>query len=311
MTQIEKKLTVIINTKNAASTLAATLKSVEFADKVLVMDMDSSDETAQIARAYGAKVVFHPEVGIVEPARNKALAMVKSGWVLVLDSDETLSSDLAKKIKSMVGGDAIATGYYIPRKNFIFGDWLNTAGWWPDYQLRFFQAGTVTWPNEIHGKPECSGSVDYLAANEILAINHQNYPTVSSYLSKLDRYTDHELTARKPVSTHDEQSIVQAWSGELMSRLFAQAGLKAGVRGVGMGLLQANYELVVALKQWQKLEKARSATQNITEVQDGSLGWHALAGHRSDLAYWLADWQVSRQRGLAKFYWQVRRKLKL
>lgn len=311
MSEVIKTLTVLINTKNAAKTLAATLKSVKFADKIIVMDMDSSDETVQIARAYGAKVVFHPDVGIVEPARNKGLALIKKGWVLILDSDETLSDELAKKIKALVAGDATATGYYLPRKNYIFGGWLSTAGWWPDYQLRFFQAGTVSWPKTIHGRPECKGAVDYLAANEILAINHQNYPTVSSYLSKLNRYTDHELAAREVPGTHDEQTLIRQWSGQLLTRLFAQGGLGAEVRGVGMSFLQANYELVVGLKQWERLQKGKDQTENVVKVEDGSRALRALDDHRADLAYWLADWRVHRSGGIVKLYWQIRRKLKV
>ncbi len=71
-------LSVVINTKNAASTLKRALTSVRFADEVVVMDMASDDATQTLARAAGARVLTYPDVGYVEPARNAAVAAARA-----------------------------------------------------------------------------------------------------------------------------------------------------------------------------------------------------------------------------------------
>lgn len=296
------KISVVINTKNAADTLERALKSVRWADEVVVMDMHSSDTTEKIAKKYKAAFFTHPDVGYVEPARNAAIQKATHPWVLILDADEEIPATLAEKITSLVNGDATADAYFLPRKNVVFEEWYQHAGWWPDYQLRLFKAGHVVWADKIHAQPTIHGVKDYLAATEENAIIHYNYQTVEQFVERLNRYTNHEVAAR-PFATETITSaqLVQAFNNELLARLFKHRGIDGGLHGVGLSYLQAMYEAVVLLKQWQNAGFAPQTGQ-----QEATIA--TLRKVQQDLNYWIADWYVERTTGLQQWWWRIRRK---
>ena len=299
-------LSVVINTKNAAETFKRALHSVDWADEIIVMDMASSDDTREIAKKSGAKIFTHPDVGYVEPARNAAIAKAGSEWIFVLDADEEIPPTLQEKIVYLIEGDATADAYYIPRKNFVFNSWLYHAGWWPDYQLRLFKKGTVTWSNKIHSQPEIKGKADYLTATDDLAIIHYNYQTVDQYLERLVRYTTYEVTHRQKIGLKSSK-IVQVFSHELMTRLFKEQGLAGGMIGVGVFFLQAMYEVVVVLKQWE----AQGFVPTKADKTDENDVIDAFRQLQKDLNYWLADAQVRRSTGLPKIFWLMRKHFKM
>jgi len=311
-------ITAIIHTKNSAETLSRALQSVAWTDETLVVDMGSTDDTLKIAKSFGTTILPVKDFGYVEPARNLALKQVKTDWILILDSDEEIPSSLATKLKALAGGDATAEAYNLPRKNIVFGDWLAVAGWWPDYQLRFFRRGTVNWPATIHSTPKVDGSVDFLSPQEEFAITHYNYPTVSSYLERLDRYTTHEVSSRDSTSREAQsanskhsfstESLLKAWSNELFHRFFQQGGQNGHLRGAGIAMLQSMYELVVVLKQWEAAGFPEAKSSSATTSQVSERFWRDF---QKDLNYWLADWHVERSAGLAKVVWQLRRKFKV
>lgn len=309
MSAFEQTITVIIHTKNSEETLARTLTSVNWASEVLVVDMKSTDETVKIARSHKARVESVPDYGYVEPARNKAIEMAKSGWICIVDSDEVIPTELAEKLQHLAQGDATADAYWIARKNIVFGGWLYSAGWWPDYQLRFFKKGSVHWSDKIHSVPQVDGTVDYLAATKQLAIEHFNYPNVASFLDRLNRYTTHEIKDRKSVAVTPD-TLIQAWSGELFARLFVHKGIEGGTRGVGISWLQAMYELVVQLKMWELTQDSSIKSQD-TDQDQLATSLKALQQVSSDLRYWIADYQVRQHTGLKQLYWRVRRSLKV
>lgn len=296
------KISVVINTKNAAETLERALKSVSWADQIVVMDMHSSDATEKIAKKFKADFYTHADVGYVEPARNAAIKKAIHPWVLILDADEEIPATLAERITSLVNGDATADAYFLPRKNIVFGEWYQHAGWWPDYQLRFFKAGHVVWADKIHAQPTIHGIKDYLAPTEEHAILHYNYQTIEQFVERLNRYTNHEVTARPfAKETLDSADLVRAFSNELFARLFKHRGIDGGLHGTSLSYLQAMYESVVVLKQWQNA--GFTSQQN-----DQELTIAALRKMQKDLNYWIADWHVERTSGLEQWWWRIRRK---
>jgi glycosyltransferase involved in cell wall biosynthesis len=145
-------LSVVINTKNSSATLEKALGSVRsFADEIVVMDMQSTDNTLEIAKKYDCQVYSHKDVGYVEPARNAAIAKAKGEWIFILDADE----EAPDKLKDLVSELSTTTtdSYFVPRSNIIFGRAVNT-GWWPDYILRLFRKDHVTWSDELHAVPQ-------------------------------------------------------------------------------------------------------------------------------------------------------------
>lgn len=303
------KLSVVINTKNAAKTLERTLESVKsFADEIVLVDMESTDDTLKIAKKFSAQIFEHKDVGYVEPARNFAISKAKGSWILILDADEELGSELKRVINRIITGEvsenAQADCYYLARKNLIFGKWIQHSGWWPDYQLRLFKSGYVEWLDDIHSIPVTQGVVKQFPARESLAILHHNYESVHDFLQRLNRYTDIQAENLKNAKTKPKkQEILAAFTQEFLSRFFAQDGIKDGSYGLSLSLLQAMSEAVVGMK--LEFDQDSQVDYSVLSTLE------SMRSFQKDLNYWIADYHVAHGGGLKKLYWQFRRKFKL
>lgn len=297
-------ISAIVHTKNAATTLPRALESLQFATEIIVIDMESTDETCKIARAQGAKVLSHQNVDYVEPARNFGIQQAQEKWVLILDADEEIPNSLREKIITLAQVENQVDGYYLPRKNIIFDAWISHTAWWPDYQLRFFKKGTVSWPDEIHAHPQVTGKFEYLEASPDNAILHHNYQSVEQFLSRLNRYTSVTVKSQKSTQTPQltETELLRSFYNEFLSRLFAHQGIEDGTHGVGLSLLQGMYQAVINLKFWQQNHFKSSSAQPQETIEE-------LRRFQRHINYWIATYQIEKKSGLAKKYWQLRRKL--
>lgn len=295
-------LSIIINTKNAALTLANTLRSVSnLKAEIIVVDMKSLDKTVEIAEKYGATVFQHKDEGFVEPSRNFAINKATHDWILILDADEELSKPLSTLIESIVTTTDGAAAYYLPRKNEIFGTWIAHTGWWPDYQLRLFKKGVVTWSDAIHSQPDVTVKPTYLEANAETAIIHHNYESVDHFLEKLQTYTT--ITAEQSENKKATSlTVLKAFRQEFLKRLFLDEGLKDKHHGVILSLLQAMYQGVVQTKVWEKNKGPQTSFDESAIINE-------LEDLTRELRYWTANWRVLRSTGVKKIYWQCRRKL--
>lgn len=300
-------ISVVINTKNSAETLLRAISSVAFAAEIIVVDMHSSDDTVAVAHKAGAKVYPHRDVGYVEPARQFAIERASQDWILVLDADEVIPPLLADKLQAISGNSAATlqpVAYALARKNLVFGSWVKGAGWWPDYQIRFFKKNTVSWPETIHAVPVVHGECEELAASEAMAITHWNYDTVSSFIQRMDRYTSIQAVSDAQLNTPlSTRMVLSVYTSELLRRLFAGNGWRGGAVTVAVALLQTTSELIRELKRWELGEKQTR--------QPSTLDLTAFDKLRAELAYWVADTHHTNSRGIARLWWRLRRKLRV
>src|SRR3989344_4736210 len=127
---MQNKISVVINTLNEEKNIERVIRSVKWASEVLVCDMYSDDKTVAIAKKLGARVVYHKKTGYVEPGRNFAISKTSCDWVLVLDADEEILEPLARRLEEMVKKPIVSEAVDIPRKNIIFGKWMQASMWW-------------------------------------------------------------------------------------------------------------------------------------------------------------------------------------
>lgn len=247
------KTSVVINTYNEEKNIERCLCSAKgFADEIIVVDMHSSDRTVDIAQKFGAKIFQHEYTRFVEPARNFALRQAQGKWILLLDADEELTENLAVKLHE-IANENKADSVEIPRKNIIFGKWIEHSRWWPDYLVRFFRSGKVTFSDKIHVPPVVKGEKLTLDAKEENAIIHYNFQTISQFIERLNRYTDiqSEELERQDYKFKVEDLITKS-SGEFFSRFFSGEGYKDKLHGLVLAGLQAFSEFIVYLKVWEK-----------------------------------------------------------
>lgn len=259
-------LSIVITAWNEEKNIARAISSVKgLADEIIVIDTQSTDKTAAVAKKLGAKVFSHQNTGIVEPVRNFSISKAKGDWVLLLDADEEIPQSLVVRIKQALA-ESGADYFRIPRKNIIFGRWIRSTHWWPDYVYRLFKKGSISWDDAIHSIPFTRGQGRDFPPDEGLAIIHHNYSSVSQYLDRLNRYTDHQAKLLKGRGYSFAWSdIITHPAAEFLRQYFANAGYREGLHGLALSSLQAFSELVLYLKLWQDRDFV-SADVSVSDV---------------------------------------------
>lgn len=278
---MQSKISVVINTLNEGELLTRAIKSVDWADEVLVCDMHSTDKSAEIAKKMGAKIVFHEKLDYVEPARNFAISKASGDWILIMDPDEEIPDSLARKLQEITKENSGVDFVEISRKNIIFGKWMKASMWWPDYNIRFFKKGSVSWGDMIHQPPKTTGSGIKLEANEQSAISHYHYDSASQFIERMNRYTTIQANELIKKGEHLKwQDLIKKPLSEFLSRFFAHRGFDDGLHGLALSLLQALSFVVVYLKIWE--------ADKFTEQE---IGWDELKKTNKkvggEISYWL------------------------
>jgi glycosyltransferase involved in cell wall biosynthesis len=182
-------LSVAIVTFNEEENLARTLSSVAFADQILVVDSGSTDRTVEIARTFNTTVLERPWPGFAAQ-KNFALSQCTGDWILSLDADEELSPELQQEIRQTLSRRPPSfDAFYLKRRNLFLGRWIKHGGFYPDPKLRLFRRNLALLPQfedrpvhetiRFHGP---TATLDY----DLL---HHAYPTLSSYIEHMDRYS--------------------------------------------------------------------------------------------------------------------------
>ena len=180
-----KTLSVVLITLDEAVNLPRTLASVSWAQEIVVVDSGSKDATVEIARKAGARVFEEPWVGFAAQ-KNSAIAHATGEWVLSLDADEEVSTELAQEIQGLLAGEPAFGAYRIPRLNHFLGKPLRHGGYWPDPKLRLFRKGAARFAQRpVHETMEAAGPVGELKSPLI----HHCYPTLEDYFEHMNRYS--------------------------------------------------------------------------------------------------------------------------
>ena len=242
-------VSVVISAYNEEERIKECLTSVGWADEIIVVDNESTDKTAAIAKKSGAAVYRRKNLPMLNINKNFGFTKATGDWILNLDADEQVSDELQKEILKQVQDDNMS-GFEIPRKNIIYGKWIRHTGWWPDYQMRLFRRGKGRFPEQhVHEKIAVEGSVGQLQ-NPII---HENYKTVSQFIEKMNKYTDNEAE-QLILKGYDyaPRDIIRFPKDEFLRRFFAQEGFRDEYHGLSLSLLMSCYHLVILLKLWEK-----------------------------------------------------------
>jgi len=229
-------LSVAIITKDEAENLPACLESVRFADQVVVVDSDSTDDTVKIASNFGCDVFIEKWRGF---GRQKQFAIdkCKHRWVLVLDADERIPPETAMAIGDIVSkGSENVAGYSFPRNNWFQGRWIKHL-WGGDRIVRLFQKdlGRMT-SATVHESVEVSGHVEALD----VPIEHFTESNLSRILIKIDHYST--LGAQE---AFDEGRKATVWSAifraewAFFQNYFLKLGILDGPQGLTLSITDA------------------------------------------------------------------------
>ena len=134
-------MTVI--TKNEAANIERALTSVAWADEVIVVDAESTDDTTRLAKRFTDRVFVRAWTGFVDQ-KNYAASLATNDWVLSMDADECVTPELAHSLQHTLSSPE-AAAYRMPRVTQHLGRWIRTTDWYPDYQLRLYDRHRAAW----------------------------------------------------------------------------------------------------------------------------------------------------------------------
>ena len=244
------KVSVVVITHNEEENLHRCLKSLDWADEIILVDAESEDRTVQIAKEYTDKVYIHPWGGFVEQ-RNWALKQATHQWVLFLDADEVVSPQLRGELEALKDkGMRGYSGFEIPRRSFYLGDWVGHCGWYPNYQLRLFDRKRGKWVGRVvHERVEVEGKVGRLKGE----IFHYPYPNLSIHLQKINSYTSlkAEELYQRGKSFHLLDLFLRPL-GKFIKMYFIRLGFLEGIRGFIISCFGAYYIFLGYAKLFEK-----------------------------------------------------------
>ncbi len=242
------KLSVIIITYNEQDNIESCLRSVQWADEIVVMDSYSQDETMAICRRFTDKCHQAQWLGF-GAMKNAALDRATGDWVLSVDADERVSPQLAQEIIEAIKdcGDVVA--YRVPRRALFLGRWIRHCGWYPGHVLRLFRRDAGRFQEKkVHEAVQVQGATGLLKNH----LWHYTDWNLAHYFRKFDRYTT--LAAQDLFEMGRRTRL-----GDLIFRppvLFVKmyllkAGFLDGIPGLILSGLSAAYVFTKYAKLWE------------------------------------------------------------
>jgi len=285
---------VVISAYNEEKKIEDCLKSASFADEIILVDNSSTDKTSEIAKNYTSKIFTRANNPMLNVNKNFGFSKAKSDWILSLDADERISTELQEEIKKALK-NSDANGYWIPRKNIIFGKWMEHAGWYPDHQLRLIRRGKGKFPEKhVHEMIKIDGKTDYLNNNLI----HYNYENIVQFLRKMEIYVENE--SKNLIENGYElkkEDAIRFPLKEFISRFFAREGYKDGLHGFVLSLLMAFYHLAVFVSVWEN--------KKFREFENESLSLFEIESKKAsaEIKYWIKNEKIKSTKNPLKKVW--------
>lgn len=296
-------IAAVVLTHNEEAELEKCLKSLSWVTAIVAVDSGSTDKTIALTKKYQAKV-YARKFDNFSAQRNFALSKVATyNWVLMIDADETCSQDLAKELQ-FFAKDIYLDGVQIPRKNYIFGKWIEHSDWYPDHRLVFFRPKMVTYEGDVHER------VKFVKGNGTTAtavhhLVHHNYDTVREFIIK--NLLDYPLQYAKVLDQEGQKftalNLLSKPLSEFMRRFFLTEGYKDGLPGLVLAGLMAAQTLVAYAYLWELQGKRQDLTTEETREV-----FKVLRGKGDELSFWLTTLAVEGSRGARRILHRVRRK---
>ncbi|MBU3599565.1 glycosyltransferase family 2 protein [Polynucleobacter sp. 30F-ANTBAC] len=242
-------LSVILITKNEEANLKDCLESVSFANEIIIVDSQSTDQTISIAQSFGAKVEITPDWPGFGPQKNRALDLATQDWVLSIDADERVTPELKKEILEILTATSSQDCYAIPRSSWYCGRFMKYSGWYPDYVDRLFKRGTAKFSDHlVHERLLPNGAVGHLK-NHFLHYSYRNFEQV---LKKVDTYsTAAALQAFKKGQTGSLTQALLHGFWAFFRTYIVRKGFLDGQYGLALAISNGATSYYKYIKLWQ------------------------------------------------------------
>jgi glycosyltransferase involved in cell wall biosynthesis len=243
-----QKLTVIIPTGNEERNIEEALKSVTFADEIMIVDSFSKDTTVEIARNYTQFILQHEYINSAAQ-KNWAIPQANNEWILLLDADERVTPALQSEIQQILNQDSQQhVGYWIYRDNYFMARKLNHGGWNSDKVIRLFRKSKCRYEDKhVHAEILAEGTIGVLQGRLI----HNTYCGFDRYVEKVNRYSwwqanDYDKKIKKITLYH----LLVKPSYRFFYHFILRGGFRDGIPGLTVAFLSFYALFTRYIKLW-------------------------------------------------------------
>ncbi|MBI2429864.1 MAG: glycosyltransferase family 2 protein [Ignavibacteriales bacterium] len=246
----------MVITKNEEHNIDACLKSVQWADEIIVVDAESNDRTIEIARRHTDKIFITPWMGF---AAAKQFAVVQShyDWILWLDADERVLPELSEEIQRIVQLNPNHAAFTVARRAYFLGKWIKHSGWYPGRVARLFHKGRAKFNSAaVHEGLEVKGSTGQLR-NDLV---HYTDPNIHHYFEKYNRYTTlaaHEAFMKGKSAHLSDLLIRPLW--QFLRMYLIRLGFLDGIHGLLLAVFSSSY----VFTKYAKLREKKFVQQHV------------------------------------------------
>jgi len=241
----------IIIARNEEKHIEKCIKSLKFCNEIIVIDNDSTDRTAKMAKKLQAKVFEYKKLaseGNFGKIREFGASKSKNEWILFVDADETVPKELENEILSVEKGDSKFSAFAIPRQNILLKHEMHWGGWWPDYVLRLIKKDKLKgFRGELHEQPVIDGEVGKLKNPFI----HTTHESLTEMVEKTNKWS--EIEAKLMFDANHPPMNVRRFITAMFREFWYRAVVKLGFLDGPIGIVEIMYQVFSRFVSYSKL----------------------------------------------------------
>lgn len=234
-------ISAVILTKNNAQNIEQLVTSLSWCDEVIVIDDQSTDDTKQKAEQQGARVIVHGLASDFAAQRNIALQKSVSEWVFYVDSDETVSKDLAQEIQSTIK-KTTCDGFFLKRKDHIFGKDIQFGETASVRLLRLGKRTSGLWVGKVHEVWKSTGEKGTLVSPLI----HYPHQSIQEFLHEINMYST--MVAEERYATGKQVHVLEIITfpvGKFVQNYLLRQGFRDGMPGLILAMMMSFHSFLV------------------------------------------------------------------
>jgi glycosyltransferase involved in cell wall biosynthesis len=260
-------VSVYVLTYNNSRTIEQCLKSLKWAEELVVVDSLSTDGTYEICQRYTDKV-YRTEWKGHRDQYQYAADLTTSEWIMFVDADEEVPPELVEEIKrKLKGGGKDLEGFFVYRHTYYLGRWIRFGGWYPDGEIRLYRRDKGRWEGGLHAKIVVEGRVGFLK-NKYL---HYTYRDISDQIQTVDKYS--RIAAEDLAQTGEKFSLFRLLFHppfRFVKEYIFKLGFRDGIPGLIIIVTTMFYVFIKFAKLWEIINLKNNMDSRSREVEDSS-----------------------------------------
>ena len=245
-----KKISAIIPTGNEEHNIVDAIKSIDFADEIMIVDSFSSDKTVILAKPLSSTILKR-KFDYPASQKNWAIPQAKHEWILLLDADERVTPELKEEVISIINSNTNYSGFWIRRTNYFMGKKVRFSGWQGDKVIRLFKRDECLYEDKyVHEEIISDGYIGFLK-NKLI---HNTFVSSADYKKKLEKYAkwqakDYHKKTKKITVFH---TIIKP-----IFRFFKHYFIQLGILDGYVGLIISYYQATAVSMRYKYLREYR------------------------------------------------------